>query len=239
MKKLFLTLVFAVASFSLFAQLNIQMHYDFGNVAYGNQLSNRPHLTATIENFTPDRFGSTYFFIDGNFGGNTMMSAYAELSREFRFWKAPVAIHIEYNGGLQEGFGYDDAYLAGIAYNWASADFSKTFSLQAMYRYVARQEKGYKHNWQLTTVWGINFAKGLCTFSGYADLNFDKKLNGYLMFTSEPQFWINLNALKKVNDNMRLSIGTELELSQNFVWPTDGFNNRFYAIPTIAAKWTF
>lgn len=59
------------------------------------------------------------------------------------------------------------------------------------------------------------------------------------MFTSEPQFWFNLNALKKINDNMKLSIGTELELSQNFIWPTDGLNNRFYAIPTIAAKWTF
>lgn len=87
MKKIFLTFVFAVASVSLFAKLNVQMHYDFGNVAYGNQLSNRPQLTATIENFTPDRYGSTYFFIDGNFGGNTMKSAYAEISREFCFGK--------------------------------------------------------------------------------------------------------------------------------------------------------
>ena len=64
-------------------------------------------------------------------------------------------------------------------------------------------------------------------------------VNGWLVFTSEPQFWFNLNALKKVNDNMNLSIGTELELSQNFVWPTNGTNNRFYAIPTFALKWTF
>ncbi|MBR3608556.1 MAG: DUF5020 family protein [Bacteroidales bacterium] len=239
MKKNLLLFAFIVASFSLSAKLNVQMHYDFGNVAYGDQLSNRPHLTATIENFTPDRCGSTYFFIDGNFGGNTMKSAYVEFAREFKFWKAPVAIHIEYNGGLSEMGGYDDAYLAGIAYNWASKDFKKTFSVQAMYRFVPRQEKGNKHSWQLTTVWGIEFAKGLCTFSGYTDLAFDKNVNGWLVFTSEPQFWFNLNALKKVNDNMNLSIGTELELSQNFVWPTDGVNNRFYAIPTFALKWTF
>ena len=33
--------------------------------------------------------------------------------------------------------------------------------------------------------------------------------------------------------------GTELELTKNLVWPTDGLNDRFYAIPTLAAKWTF
>ena len=107
MKKNLLLFAFIVASFSLSAKLNVQIHYDFGNVAYGDQLSNRPHLTATIENFTPDRCGSTYFFIDGNFGGNTMKSAYVEFAREFKFWKAPVAIHIEYNGGLSEMGGYD------------------------------------------------------------------------------------------------------------------------------------
>lgn len=239
MKRILLSLALIITSYNLFAQLNIQMHYDFGNVTYGNQLSNRPHLTATIENFTPDKWGSTYFFIDGNFGGNTMMSAYVEFAREFCFWKAPVAIHIEYNGGLSEMGGYDDAYLGGIAYNWASEDFKKRFSIQGMYRFLARQAKGYKHSWQLTTVWGINFAKGLCTFSGYTDLAFDKKLNGWLVFTSEPQFWFNLDALKKVDDDLNLSIGTELELSHNFVWPTDGINNRFYAIPTFALKWTF
>ncbi|MBQ5880278.1 MAG: DUF5020 family protein, partial [Bacteroidaceae bacterium] len=48
-----------------------------------------------------------------------------------------------------------------------------------------------------------------------------------------------LNALKKVNDKFNLSVGTELEISNNFLWPTDGRNNRFYVIPTLAAKWTF
>lgn len=50
------------------AQLNLQVHYDFGHDIYGKELSNRDKITATIENFTADKWGSTYFFVDGNFG---------------------------------------------------------------------------------------------------------------------------------------------------------------------------
>ena len=39
--------------------------------------------------------------------------------------------------------------------------------------------------------------------------------------------------------NVNLSLGSEVELSNNFVYNDEGKNNRFYAIPTIAAKWTF
>ena len=134
---------------------------------------------------------------------------------------------------------YNDAYLAGAAWNWANKDFSKTFSLQLLYKYLARQQVGSKHSWQLTTVWGIHFAKGLCTFSGYADLWHDGSVKGNLILSSEPQFWFNLYALDKVDDDFKLSLGAELELTKSLVWPTDGLNDRFYAIPTLAAKWTF
>ena len=239
MKKLLFVILLLAANVSVMAQLNFQMHYDFGHALYGSQLSNRSDWTATIENFTADRWGSTYFFVDGTFGSKTMTSAYAELSRELRFWDLPISAHVEYNGGLSGTGSYNDAYLAGAAYKWAYKDFSKTFSVQALYRYLARQQVGSKHSWQLTVVWGIHFAKGLCTFSGYADLSGDPSVNGKMVLGSEPQFWINLAALDKVSDDCKLSLGTELEISNNLVWPTDGINNRFYAIPTLAAKWTF
>lgn len=239
MKKFFLTILFISLATPFFAQLNVQMHYDFGHAFYGHELSNRPRLTATIENFTADKWGSTYFFIDGDFGGNTMVSAYAEFSRELRFWKAPVAIHVEYNGGLSGNGSYNDAYLLGGAYNWANKNFTKTFSIQALYRYLARQKVGTKHSWQLTAVWGVHFAKGLCSFCGYADLSYDESVNGSLVLGSEPQFWFNLAALKGVDDDFNLSLGTEVEISNNLVWPVDGINNRFYVIPTLAAKWRF
>ena len=239
MKRIFLAIALTLATIQINAQLNVQIHHDFGNNIYGSELSNRPRWTATIENFTADKWGSTYFFVDGNFADNTMTSVYAELSRELRFWDAPIAIHVEYNGGLAGATGcYDDAYLAGAAWNWANADFSKTFSVQALYKYLANHPIN-KHSWQLTTVWGIHFGQGLYTFSGYADLWHDNSVNGALVLSSEPQFWVNLWALDSVDDACKLSVGAEVEICNNLVWPTDGKNNRFYAIPTLAAKWTF
>ena len=239
MKKIFLLIALLAATVQISAQLNVQMHHDFGNDIYGSELSNRPRWTATIENFTADKWGSTYFFVDGDFADNTLASVYAELARELRFWEAPIAIHVEYNGGLAGATGsYNDAYLAGAAWNWANKDFSRTFSVQAMYKYLANHPIN-KHSWQLTTVWGIHFAEGLCTFSGYADLWHDNSVNGSLVLSSEPQFWVNLWKLNGVDDDCKLSVGTEVEICNNLVWPTDGVNNRFYVIPTLAAKWTF
>lgn len=239
MKRISTIIIAIFCAATSFAQLNLQFHYDFGNTIYGDELNDRPHFTATIENFSADKWGSTYFFVDANFADNSMHSAYGELSRELRFWKAPVAIHLEYNGGLAGSGCYNDAYLLGAAYNWASKDFSHTFSIQAMYKYLAKQLIGTKHSWQLTAVWGMTFAKGLCTFSGYADLWHDNSVNGSLVLSSEPQFWFNFAPLSWVDDDCKLSVGTEVEISNNLVWPSDGINNRFYVIPTLAAKWTF
>ena len=239
MKKTLLSVLLVIVSLPIFAQLNVQLHYDFGDVFYGDKLSNRPHLTATVENFKADKWGSTYFFVDLDFGDNTMKSVYAEFSREFNLGKLPIAAHVEYNGGLSGGGSYNDAYLAGGAWNWANKDFSKTFSLQLLYKYLANQPSSNKHSWQVTTVWGIHFAKGFCTFSGYADLWHDNSVSGNLVLSSEPQFWFNLYALDNVDDDFKLSLGTELELSKNLVWPAEGINNKFYAIPTLAVKWQF
>ena len=239
MKKTLLSALLFIVSLPIFAQLNVQLHYDFGDAFYGDKLSNRPHLTATVENFKADKWGSTYFFVDLDFGDNTMKSVYAEFSREFNLGKLPIAAHVEYNGGLSGGGSYNDAYLAGGAWNWANKNFSKTFSLQLLYKYLANQPSSNKHSWQVTTVWGIHFAKGFCTFSGYADLWHDNSVSGNLVLSSEPQFWFNLYALDSVDDDFKLSLGTELELSKNLVWPAEGINNKFYAIPTLAVKWQF
>ena len=241
MKKILLSAWLLVVSLPILAQLNLQFHYDFADALYGKELSNRPHFTATVENFKADKWGSTYFFVDADFAGNKLASAYTEISRELRFWEAPIAFHAEYNGGLagRENGSYNDAYLTGAAWNWSNQDFSKTFSLQLLYKYLANQPSGNKHSWQVTTVWGIHFAKGLCTFSGYADLWHDSSVKSNLILSSEPQFWFNLYALDSVDDDFKLSLGAEMELSKSLVFPTDGSNDRFYAIPTLAAKWTF
>ena len=239
MKKILLSALLFIACLPMFAQLNVQMHYDFGKTIYGDELSNRPLFTATVENFKADKWGTTFFFIDLDFGDNTMKSVYGEIAREFKLGKTPFAAHVEYNGGLS-GFGsYNDAYLAGAAWNWANKDFSKTFSLQLLYKHLANQPSSNKHSWQVTTVWGIHFAKGLCSFSGFADLWHDNSVTGNLIFCSEPEFWFHLNALESVDDDFKLSVGAELELTKNMVWPAEGLNDNFYAIPAVGVKWTF
>ena len=242
MKRSLLLFVAILVAMAVSAQLNVQLHYDFGHDFYGEELSIRPRTTATIENFTPDQWGSTFFFIDVDIADNTVKSAYGEISRELRFWDAPFAAHVEFNGGLSGATGsYDNAYLVGPAWNCHSKDFSRTFSVQLLYKYMAHKEHhgGSNHSVQLTEVWGLDFAKGLCRFTGYCDLWYDKGVNGRLVLCSEPQFWVNLWKLSGFNDNAKLSIGTEWEITNNLVWPKNGLNNRFYVIPTLAAKWTF
>ena len=47
-----------------------------------------------------------------------------------------------------------------------------------------------------------------------------------------PQFWVNLNNLKGWK-NVNLSLGGELEISNNFV------KKGLYAAPAFGAQWTF
>ena len=219
------------------AAQNVQLHYDFGSHLYDEQ-SERPLLTSTIEMFRADPWGSTFFFIDMDYKKDGIASAYWEIVRELQFWKNPFSIHLEYNGGTSNRFSYNNAYLVGTTYARNSADFSKSFSLTASYKYI--QKHPCPHNYQLTGAWYIHFAKnGLLTFSGFADFWREKTYysdgsHKNFIFLAEPQFWVNLNKLKGVNDKFKMSLGGEVELSKNF-----GGHKDFFAIPTLAVKWNF
>lgn len=246
MKHFFSTLALMATTVAAPAQ-NVQLHYDLGHSLY-NDLGNRPSVTTTVEMFKPDTWGSTYLFTDIDYQRDGVAGAYWEIAREFNVTKNKQwAFHVEYNGGLNSdedtwnATRFQHAVLAGGAWNWHSADFLRTFSVQALWKYYfknrhygARPFNGF----QLTEVWGIQFAKGFCTFSGFCDLWYDPSANGKWIVISEPQFWWNLNKFKGW-EKINLSVGTEWELSNNFVWNDKGEHNRFYFIPTIAAKWTF
>ena len=199
-------------------------------------------MTSTVEMFRPDSYGSTYFFVDLD-ASPKVTGAYWEISRELNFWQdtdfAWLSAHLEYNGGLNTAAGpFNNSWLAGLTYSGHSKDFSKTWSLTASYKAIpgtiglngAKQP----HNFQLTGVWGINFANGWCTFSGFFDFWKEARIwqGTELIFISEPQFWVNLNKIEKMKD-INLSLGGELELSSNFV------AKGFHAMPAIGAKWTF
>ena len=241
-----LTLMVALAATLVQAQ-NVQLHYDLGHNLY-EELSNRPSVTTTVELFKPDKWGSTFFFTDIDYFHDGAAGAYWEIARELNVsankrWAA----HVEYNGGLASSqldngsTRFQHAFLFGPAWNWASRDFSRTLSLQAMYKYYFKGQHPWNRpfiSFQATAVWGITFADRLCTFSGFIDCWYDKNVRGNWITITEPQFWFNLNALHGM-EGVNLSLGTEVEVSNNFVWDKNGRNDHFYAIPTLAAKWSF
>jgi hypothetical protein len=239
MRKLTLLFMFIVATMFASAQ-NLQLHYDFG--------ADRGYLTTTLEKFAPDKYGSTFFFVDFNYDKKGPTEAYWEIARELKNWDGPLSVHVEYNGGLhtnvvsevlgiqvRNSFQINNAYLLGGTYTWNAANFSKGFSLSAMYKNI--QGNDSPHNFQLTGVWYINFLDGKLSFSGFADLWSEKHTvsnDGFktdfqdasLVFLSEPQLWYNLNKA--------FSVGGEVELGYNF-GGVAGFN----VCPTLGAKWTF
>ena len=211
---------------------NLQLLYDTG----------RNCATSTVEMFRPDSFGSTYFFVDLDYAPK-VTGAYWEIARELNFWQQSkvswLSLHLEYNGGLNTAAGsFNNAWLAGLTYSGHSKDFSKTWSVSAMYKVIPGtvDEFGAKqvHNFQITGVWGINFAKNWCTYSGFIDFwrEWRPWQNTSHIMLSEHQLWLNLNKIKGW-DNVNLSLGSEVEFSNNFV------ATGFYVIPTLAAKWTF
>lgn len=234
------TYVFAVALLATFISTgalraqNVQLHYDFGHLTTSS-LEARPAITTTVEMFRPDKWGSTFFFVDMDYKSSGVQSAYWEIARDLRFWNTPIALHLEYNGGLNNQTSYKDAYLVGASYSYNASDFSYGFGITPMYKYLARQDR--PHSFQLTGTWYWHFAKRLFTFNGFADFWGDRNFagNNMMVFISEPQLWFNLNKLHCVPDDFNLSIGSEVELSYNF--PIH--NKTFYAIPTLAVKWSF
>ena len=142
MKKLILFGVMTLMGLTTQAQ-NIQLHYDFGRSIYSEQFGGpqsddvmrRQKVTLTLEQFKADNWGSWFYFVDIDFSSKFVEGAYAEISREFNLGKqSPFAAHIEYNGGLNRVGSYQQAALLGAAYNGHSEDFSKTWSVQLMYK---------------------------------------------------------------------------------------------------------
>lgn len=214
------------------AAQNIQLHYDFGE--------NRQMLTSTVEMFKPDNWGSTFLFVDFNYGAkaskvDAISLAYWEVSRNLKFWDTPILIHLEFNGGIGQyksspkntAYTINNAYLFGPAFSWNNESFTRGFTLQALYKHIKDKHDA---TFQITGVWYMHFLEGKLTFSGFADFWKEDNVFGTnetsFVFLSEPQLWF--NATKN------FSVGGEVEISNNF-----GGNEGFMINPTIGLKWNF
>lgn len=205
---------------------NVQLHYDLGK--------DRKFFTSTVEMFKPDKWGNTFFFVDMDYNVGDVKGvslAYFEIARCLKLGKSPFSFHAEFNGGFGQfaaspfngAYTINNAWLGGLDYSWNNADFSKGFSIKALYKNIRNKDDA---SFQLTGVWYVNFLNNKFTFSGFADFWKEETVFGDFIFLSEPQFWF--NATKN------LSLGSEIELSKNF-GGTEGFN----IMPTLAGKWTF
>ena len=191
----------AVAALSANAQ-NIQLHYDFGRNIYTGEEAGRQKVTVTLEQFKADQWGSWYYFVDVDMSRHFTESAYTEISREFNLSnESPFAAHVEYDGGLSKGGSFQQAGLIGAAYNGHTADFSKTWSVQLLYKHFFKSYAN-THSYasaQLTGVWGLNFLANKLSFAGFIDFWRGEKVNGHgcLVVLSEPQLWYNFNKDRK------------------------------------------
>lgn len=239
MKKNVFVLLFVALAASIASKAqaqNLQVLYD----------TERGCVTSTIEMFRPDAFGSTFYFVDMDYSP-TAIGAYTEIAREFCFWQDSelnwLSAHAEFNGGFNTAAGsFNNAWLLGLTYSGHSADFSKTWSVTASYKAipgtVGLNLKKQPHNFQLTGVWGISFLDGWCSFSGFADFWREARVwqDTNFIFITEPQLWVNLNKIAGM-ENVNLSVGGEVEISNNFVMDKNG--KLFHAMPAFGAKWTF
>ena len=123
---------------------NVQLHYDLGH-SLSDRLTARPSVTTTAELYKPDRWGNTFFFIDLDYFHDGVAGTYWEIAREFNVTSDKRwAAHVEYDGGMASSqlndlsTRYQHAFLAGPAWNWASADFSKTLSYRLSTSTISR-----------------------------------------------------------------------------------------------------
>ena len=164
------------------AQTNLQVFYDFAG--------DRQHVTTTLEGFYADNWGNTFFFIDHDYNSRAAdnhvyapSGTYWEIARCLNFWQesqlAPFSLHVEYNGGVYNGFTVNNAFLGGVDYFLHTEDFLNTLNIKVLGKFIdyagATKMNGEKRRslvpLQFTAVWGMQDlfnVKGL-RFSGFAD----------------------------------------------------------------------
>ncbi len=220
MKRIIISLFLMLITGSLSAQ-NFQFHYDFSK--------DRKYVTTTLEMFKPDKYGSTFWFVDMDYnkkhnGYKSVSLSYWEIARYINLPLDKLTATVQYNDGTVAGAPLGPIWLFGVSY---PIDFGFiTLNTDLLYR-IAYDSNA--PDAQLTTVWFKNFFQGKLTFDGFLDFWTQDKSSGnekQFVLLTEPQIWYNLGE--------HLSVGSEVEISRNFL-----SQKRVEVKPTIAMKWNF
>lgn len=250
MKKLLLILFLIVP---LLGQ-NLQVHYELRG--------DKQYLTSTLEQFTGDKLGLTYWFISASYtdlnGENNILngnatSIYGEFYRFFNIPKTgglmagiqyadgfmiyPVTITLPIHMDNEEdhyifGTSFSRYWMVGLAYN---VPIGKMYVLTSLW---AKKKQGYDYDWQLTLAWGHNFWEDRLTFNGFFDVWGERQS----VDTTNPS---SINPYRVVlltepqlyyNFNPHLALGVKTQISVNFEY---GYDGELRFAPTVAARWNF
>lgn len=230
-----------IGSMTTASAQNIQLHYDLGRHVYPTTQAGRPYITATIEQKSLDKWGDTFYFVDMSFLSQGAVQANWKFLRNLRFWRGPLSWHLRYDGGLRfvnapqsnVAISMRDAFFTGATYSWRLPSKRLMINFTAAYKYIKNHES--PHNWELTTVWNYTSETGFFNATGFATWwqERDARWGTRYKFMSQPQFWLNLDRIQGVSDDFRLSVGTEIRISNN----VDA--NRWLVVPTLALRWSF
>jgi len=231
--KRFTMIILALCITEMYAQ-NLQLHYDLGE--------DRNYFTSTFEMYKPDEYGATFMFIDFDFnfpGNNSISLAYFEIARYFSVYRQ-LSLTLQYNDGVtavpvQEvgniAVTLNQTWLAGISVpiNLGFVTLNTDFLFRKTYRSDAPDG-------QITVTWFVPFLTNKFTFTGFLDIWTQDELlrlrdtpsdDKEVVFLAEPQLWYNVWR--------HLSLGTEIEISNNFL----PFQDEVKVMPTLAARWNF
>ncbi len=213
-RMLLLLLVLTFISISCFSQ-NIQIQYDYGK--------DRNYVTTTLEMYKPDKFGSTFWFVDfdSHKEGNPSISlSYFEIARYIKIsgfdYFQPT---IQYNDGLANFGHLGPAWLLGLQHRLNILNFGLNIDLLYRADYFSDNKDA-----QITLSWFEVYWKDL-VFTGFLDIWSNGKETKKVVFLTEPQIWYNIWE--------NLFLGMEVEISSNFVSEDLEF------MPTIGLKWDF
>ena len=199
---------------------NLQLHYE----ASGD----REYLVSTLEMFKPDQFGSTFWFVDMEYntpGVKNGNLAYWEIARSITLPINNLSATIQYNDGVASDFPIGQVWLVGLNY-YLDLGFV-ALPVDVLYRAAQGADSP---DFQVTTSWYVPLMDGNIEFSGFFDFLSQDEFgteDKEIVILGEPQLWYIANE--------HLSIGTEVEISNNFVFGADGIQ----ALPTVGLRWTF
>ncbi len=209
-----------IAVCSLVYSQNLQLHYEAAE--------EREYIVSTLEMFKPDQYGSTFWFIDMNYdaaGIKGASLAYWEIARSFTLPVKNLSATIQYNDGIADFGGLGQVWLTGLSYYFDLGFVA--LPLDILYRAAQGAETP---DFQLTTTWFIPLLEGNIELSGFMDLWSQDEIGTagkQLVLLTEPQLWYNANE--------HLAIGSEIEISNNFVFGAAGIQ----VLPTLGLRWSF